>query len=310
MSVDHTYPLLGKNLPNQLIVGFILIVPFVLTIYAMVSLWGPYFQMTHLVLMLSMFLFGGLGITVGYHRMLTHGAFKLRAPAKFLTLWMGITALQGGPASWAATHRRHHSLSDQEGDPHSPNVDGFFHAHIGWMLKGRMVQSGKGYDDLMEDKMVAFFERTQAFWYVFGFIFPAVISYFIGSGFWLGLLWGGFVRAFIMHHTTWSINSICHMWGARPLKAPDDSRNNVIFGVLGFGEGWHNNHHAFPKSAHLGLRWYQFDLGKYFLYVLRGLGMVKDVYVPSKEELSKRSWKVIRAAQSADEKAKAQKLST
>lgn len=286
MGHESTYPFVGAKRVNQTIVTVVAGVPFLLTGLAIYLAWGNHLSWLTVGLWLGMQLIGGMGITLGYHRMLTHKAFKARAPVKAVLLWAGLQALQGGPASWASTHRRHHALADKDGDPHSP-LDGLWHAHVGWMLKGNLVHNGPAHDRMMRDPMVRFFEKTQVLWYVLTFLLPAGIAYAV-TGSWAAFgqaaLWAGAVRVFLMHHTTWSINSICHAWGTRPFDSPDVARNNAIFGVLGFGEGWHNNHHAFPDSAHIGLRWYQFDLGNYVLAPLRWTRLAYDVRLPSKQD--------------------------
>ncbi len=299
MGHESTYPFLGRHRGNQVAVTLVALIPFLLTFVAIGWAWGTSLSWPIVAIWMGMQFIGGMGITLGYHRMLTHGAFKARGPVKAVLIWAGLQALQGGPASWAATHRRHHALADQPGDPHSP-LEGLWHAHIGWMVKGNMVHSGPAYDRLMRDPVVRFFEKTQLLWYILTFLGPALIAFaWLGtfSAFLQGALWAGAVRVFLMHHTTWSINSICHAWGARPYESPDVARNNAIFGVLGFGEGWHNNHHAFPDSAYLGHRWYQFDLGKYVLLALRPFKLVYALKVPTKEErLARRAQKRRRRA--------------
>ncbi len=290
VSVDTTYPFMGPSLPQRLMVAFIAFVPLAAAITAIVFLFGSWVSWLDISLMFGAWAVGGLGISVAYHRLVAHGAFKASAPVRAVLIWMGIQTLQGGPATWAATHRRHHALSDKEGDPHSP-LNGLWHSHFGWLWKGRLVHEGPAYKILMRDPVIRFFERTALFWFVMTFLIPGFIALAI-TGSWLafatGVLWGGFVRVFIMHHVTWSINSICHTWGTRPYESPDIARNNVIFGLLGFGEGWHNNHHAFPNSAYLGHRWYQVDFGKYMLLAMKPFGLVHDLVVPSREERLRR----------------------
>ena len=178
---------------------------------------------------------------------------------------------------------------------------------MGWLWKGNLVHSGPAYDRLMRDPMIRFFEKTQFFWYAMTFVMPGLLALAIvgtWGAFWQGALWGGAVRVFLMHHITWSINSICHAWGTRPYTSPDVARNNAIFGVLGYGEGWHNNHHAFPDSAHIGHRWYQIDLGRYVLAVLRPFKLVYDLKLPSREE------RMARSVKAAKRSGKAQRVAT
>jgi stearoyl-CoA desaturase (delta-9 desaturase) len=212
-----------------------------------------------------------LGVTMGFHRMLTHRSFKPNPVIKFILLVFGSMALEGAALEWAATHVKHHSLSDREGDPHSP-IEGFFHAHVGWLFKDRMADPKVYCRNLVNDPMVMFVSRTFLLWVVLSLIIPFAI------GGWSGLLWGGLVRIFLTHHVTWSVNSVCHTFGRRDFETGDQSHNEWLVGLLAFGEGWHNNHHAFPRSAFHGMRWWQFDLSGYIIWLLERVGLVREVY--------------------------------
>jgi len=188
-------------------------------------------------------------------------------------LALGCMPLQGNPIEWAATHLKHHAVSDREGDPHSP-MEGFWHAHFGWLFG-----VGVGTADtnvycrhLLKDPVVMFISRTFFLWVILSLAIPFAL------GGWTGLLWGGLVRIFLTHHVTWSVNSVCHTFGKREFETNDQSHNEWIVGLLGFGEGWHNNHHAFPRSAFHGLHWWQFDLSGYLIWTLERLGLAHDVY--------------------------------
>lgn len=285
-TIDKVYPFIGKTTGQRIAVLAVAVLPMVFTLMAIALLWGRYVGWLDIALLLGFWAIAGMGVSVGYHRMTAHKAFKAPAPVRAVLLWMSLQALQGGPATWAATHRRHHALSDQPGDPHSP-LDGLWHAHVGWMWKGNLVHDGPVYKKLMQDPLIRFFERTQGIWYALTFVLPGLIGLAVTQT-WMGgvqaALWGGAVRVFMGHHITWSINSICHTFGTRPYDSPDVARNNAFFALVGFGEGWHNNHHAFPRSAYLGHRWYQVDLGKYLILALRPLRLVRDVVVPTREE--------------------------
>ncbi len=269
---------------------FIVIVPFGLTVWAIASFWGRGVGWMEVLLLLGLWGITGLSISVGFHRMLTHGAFDAHPVVKVILLSLGSLALQGKPADWAATHKRHHAHADEEEDPHSP-LRGFWHAHIGWMLRDRLVRSGPVHDALNEDPIV---RRIGHLWPAFAvgtFVLPALIGgLWAGTlnGAWSGLLWGGFVRVFMGHHITWSVNSISHMFGARPYETTDEARNNVIVALLGFGEGWHNNHHAFPRAAFLGHAWYQVDPGRWTIRILEKVGLVWDVWMPDEETRNRR----------------------
>jgi stearoyl-CoA desaturase (delta-9 desaturase) len=229
-----------------------------------------------------MYVLVALGITIGYHRMLTHRSFNPHPVVKFIFLVLGSMALEGAAVEWTATHTKHHAHSDKEGDPHSP-VEGFFHAHVGWLFKDRQASPEIYCKHLLNDKLVMFVSRTFLVWVAISLLIPFAI------GGWSGLLWGGLVRIFLAHHITWSVNSVCHTFGKREFQTNDASRNEWVVGLLGMGEGWHNNHHAFPRSAFHGLHWWQFDLSGYIIWTLERMGLVKDVYRVSPEQMARRS---------------------
>lgn len=245
------------------------IAPFLATIYAIVLLWQQYVTWLDIGLMVTFYILSGLGITVGFHRMLTHKSFETSKPVKALLMIMGCLAVEGSPISWTSTHIQHHAHSDEEDDPHSP-LEGLWHAHLGWMFNHHFDDTVYG-TWLRRDPTVVWVNKTWLIWAGLGLLIPFLI------GGWTGLLWGGLVRIFLTHHITWSVNSICHTFGNRPFKTSDASRNNWIVGLLAFGEGWHNNHHAFPRSAFHGLRWYQIDFSGYLIRAMESVGLVWNV---------------------------------
>jgi stearoyl-CoA desaturase (Delta-9 desaturase) len=252
--------------------------------------WGGAVGGLEIGLLLGFWAFTGLGISVGYHRMLTHRAFEARAPTRFMLLVAGAMSLQGPPADWAATHIRHHAKADREGDPHSP-LEGFWHAHTAWLVRDRFVRDGLAHDKLMADPVTRLVQRTWWVWVLLSFGLPALIGGLVTGSWWGaldGVVWGGLVRVFVGHHITWSVNSVTHLFGTRPFQTTDRAANNWLIGLLGWGEGWHNNHHAFPRAAFIGMRWYQVDIGAVLIVILRGLGQVKSWWMPSKEELRAR----------------------
>jgi stearoyl-CoA desaturase (Delta-9 desaturase) len=255
--------------------------------YLIYRLWGGHFGGLQLGLLLGFWAFTGICISVGYHRMLTHRAIDARAPARLLLLIGGAMSLQGPPADWAATHIRHHAKADREGDPHSP-LEGFWHAHTAWLVRDRFVRTGLAHDKLMADPIVRFVQKTWGLWVILTFALPAAIAYFVSGGSWMmaldGALWGGLIRVFIGHHITWSVNSITHMFGTRPFQTTDRAANNWLIAALGWGEGWHNNHHAFPRAAFIGMKWYQIDIGGWLIVLLRGVGQIKSWWMPTKAE--------------------------
>lgn len=252
------------------VVLVVVIVPFLGTLLAIAMLWQRAVHWSDLALLATMYSLVALGVTVGFHRMLTHRSFRPHPVVKLILLILGSMSFEGPALEWAATHIKHHAQADREGDPHSP-VEGFFHAHVGWLL-GEKVETQQYCRHLLKDPMVVFVSRTFLLWSILSLLIPFAI------GGWTGLLWGGLVRMFLTHHVTWSVNSVCHTFGKREFETNDRSHNEWIVGLLGFGEGWHNNHHAFPRSAFHGLHWWQFDLSGYLIWTLERLGLAREVY--------------------------------
>ncbi|QBD78026.1 acyl-CoA desaturase [Ktedonosporobacter rubrisoli] len=260
-----------KRILYKGVVLVVVVVPLLATIFAIWLLWNKAVHWSDIALLLTMYSLVAFGVTVGYHRMLTHRSFNPHPAVKFILLVLGSMALEGPALEWAAIHIKHHSQSDREGDPHSP-VEGFFHAHIGWIFKDRTIDPNVYCRNLVKDPIVLFVSRTFLLWVALALLIPFAL------GGWTGLLWGGLVRIFLTHHVTWSVNSICHTFGKREFETNDMSRNEWIVGLLAFGEGWHNNHHAFPRSAFHGLHWWQFDLSGYLIWLLERIGLARDVY--------------------------------
>jgi stearoyl-CoA desaturase (delta-9 desaturase) len=274
--------------------------PFAGLIVAIVLLWGIGFSWVHLGLMLGMYTVTVMGITIGWHRLFTHRAFETNRFMKLVFALMGSMAVQGPLLKWVAQHRQHHQHSDTDSDPHSPHshcegagikgmLKGLWHAHIGWMFKGDRPDLFHYVQDLQKDALLQWFSNTFPLWVLVGLLLPALLGGLITmtwTGALLGFLWGGLARIFLVHHVTWSINSVCHLWGSRPYNCHDESRNNFIFGVLAMGEGWHNNHHAFPTSARHGLAWWQIDFS---YWVIRGMEIVRlaeNVKVPTSQSMA------------------------
>ena len=268
---DYLDPTSGVSLRlHQAGVLLAVIAPLLGVIVAIVRLWQWLVTWPDIALLLGMYFCAGLGVTTGFHRMLTHRSFEAHPALRFLLLALGSMAVEGGALSWASLHIQHHACSDREGDPHSP-LEGFFHAHLGWLFNMQARPEIYG-SWLLKDSMVCFFERSFFFWVILGLLIP----YLLGG--WTGLLWGGLVRIFLGHHVTWSINSVCHTFGQRTFETNDRSTNQWLVGLLALGEGWHNNHHAFPRSAFHGLYWWQFDLTGYLIRGLEWLGLAWQVY--------------------------------
>ena len=286
---------------SQVVTLIAVIVPPIGVAAAAGLLWDVAFHPVDLVLMAGMYVVCAFGITIGFHRYFTHRGFETSAPVKALLAILGCMTMQGPLTQWVTDHRKHHALSDREGDPHSPHaghddsplgiLKGFVHAHVGWMFSSLGMEQGRIYGkDLYEDRLVRTIDRLYLLWVVATLGIPFGIGYAIGGtdmGV-EGLLWGGLVRIFLFQHATFSVNSICHMFGRRDYRSRDESRNNWVVAMLVFGEGWHNNHHAFPASARHGLRRFQFDLSWWVIRGMERLGIVWNVRLPSDAQMTRR----------------------
>lgn len=297
--MDASNPLPTQKMTNlrRALTLMLVVAPFLGLVAAACFWWGRGFTWTELGLFLGMYLATGFGVTVGYHRLFAHRAFETYRPIKLLLAVLGSMSIEGPLLKWAAIHRTHHRHSDLDEDPHSPHgsgeglkglLRGAWHSHIGWMFRGDPPHLYKYVKDLRADKLLTFVSKTFGFWVVLGLLIPTVIGALV-SGSWmgalLGFIWGGLVRTFFVQHVTFSINSVCHLWGTRPFKSDDESRNNFVFGVLALGEGWHNNHHAFPNSARQGLRWWEIDVSYWLIRLMGLLGLAWRVRVPSREAM-------------------------
>jgi fatty-acid desaturase len=249
---------------------------------ALAALWPGFFRWSSVFAMIGLCIAtSAIGISLGFHRMLTHRGLRLAKPLNYIVAFLGTLALQGGPITWVCTHRAHHAATDRDGDPHGTDV-GFFWAHCQWLLqKNEMVPTGAEREriapDLVGDPIYQFLDRNNVQLQVL----LGIVLFAIGG--WSLLIWGVFVRLVLMYHSTWLVNSAAHMFGYRTYKTNDRSRNNWWVAILSWGEGWHNNHHAFQFSARIGLRWFEFDP---VWLVIRGLKWVRlayDVKVPTKE---------------------------
>lgn len=241
------------------------------------------FTATDMILVIAGSILTEYGVTFGYHRLVVHKAFQANPALRAVVLALGSMTMQGPVINWAATHTKHHAMSDQEGDPHTPTLRGFLFAHFEWILEMTSPQMGAIREEYgnryKKDPMLVFFDKTFLFWTAFGLIVPALIGGATGGwiGAFHGLLWGGLIRLFLTSHITWCVNSVCHVAGKRMFKTTDQSRNNWVIGLLALGEGWHNNHHAFPSSAFHGLKWYQIDITGLSIRMWERLGLVKKV---------------------------------
>ena len=271
--------------------------PFIGFLVAAIFFWGTLFNGVQLAIFGFMYAITSVGITIGYHRLFTHSSFKTSRFMTAVFAAFGSMAIEGPVLQWVADHRRHHQCSDDEGDPHSPHLHsggilealkGMWHSHMGWMINPRTKQSMRYVGDLRKDKLVRRMSKLFPLWVLISLALPALLGGLMTltwMGAFLGFLWGGLVRICFVHHVTWSINSVCHIWGAQPFNTNDHSRNNLIMGVFALGEGWHNNHHAFQSSARHGLRWWQLDMSYIIIWFMSKVGLVYDVRVPTKERI-------------------------
>lgn len=275
-----------------------ILLPFLGLIAAALLLWGWGFDWLHLGLLVGMYFMTGLGITIGFHRLFTHRAFETTRPIKLLLAVLGCMAVQGPILRWVATHRRHHQHSDHADDPHSPHLHGhgvrglfrgLWHSHMGWMFRPDAPNLVRYVGDLVQDRLIRKISALFPLWAAVGLMIPTALGGLLTqswTGALLGFIWGGLVRVFFVHHVTWSINSVCHLWGSRPFRCQDESRNNLLFGILAWGEGWHNNHHAFPTSARHGLAWWQVDMSYVIIRALAVVGLAWNLRIPSADAIA------------------------
>ncbi|HQZ68849.1 MAG TPA: acyl-CoA desaturase [Planctomycetaceae bacterium] len=269
------------------------VIPFLGAVSAVVLIpSSPPSMTTVLVTIVMWFLSLCIGITVGYHRLFSHRAFQTTTPIRVLIGICGAMAGQGPLIAWVALHRSHHKFSDEAGDPHSPwphgltwigTLQGLWHAHFGWVLSYDMPDPLYYCPDLIKDRAISRTSRLFLVWYLLGLLLPAAVVGLLSASWWgvlEGFLWAGCFRVAISSQVTWCINSICHVFGPSPYKTGDHSTNLAWLAVPSFGESWHNNHHAYPRSAMFGHRWWQIDFGYTFISVLQRCGLAWDVQLP------------------------------
>jgi len=268
-----------------------MVVPFLATLAAIVLFWNQVVSATDLAILTVMYLITAAGITVGFHRMLTHRSFRTHKATEYAFAVLGTMAVQGSVIAWVADHRKHHAHTDVEGDPHSPHVGhgegvggvlrGLWHAHTGWLLSEHGRADWKKYaPDLYEDPSMRLINRLFIPLVVLGLAIPALVGYLLTGtllGAATGLLWGGLVRVFFVHHVTWSVNSICHFLGSRRFEVEDHSTNVFWLAVPSLGESWHHNHHTFPRSAEHGLRRWELDPSALIIRAMERLGLAWNV---------------------------------
>jgi len=288
-----------RGIAAQLAVyGFVLI-PLIAVIAAVPFAWGWGLSWTDVVLALVFYVISGLGITVGYHRYFTHGSFKANRPLRIGLAIAGQLAVQGPVIIWVADHRRHHAFSDREGDPHSPWLygtsvpalaKGFWHSHMGWLFDRDNTNQLRFAPDLLADKDIVKVNRNFWLWTIVSLFLPGILGGLITwswAGALTGFFWAGLVRVAVLHHVTWSVNSICHMIGERPFSSRDKSANFWPLAILSFGESWHNLHHADPTCARHGVLRGQLDISARVIYFFEKFGWATKVRWPSPQRLAR-----------------------
>ena len=278
------------------------VIPFLATLAATLLFWNRVVSGTDLAILAAMYVVTAAGITVGYHRMLTHRSFRTHKPTEYLFAILGSMAVQGSVIAWVADHRKHHAHTDVEGDPHSPHVGhgdglggvlgGLWHAHTGWLLSEQGRADWKRYaPDLYEDQGMRRINRYFVPLVVLGLAIPTLAGYLLTGtllGAATGLLWGGLVRVFFVHHVTWSVNSVCHFLGSRRFEVEDQSTNVFWLALPSLGESWHHNHHAFPRSAVHGLRRWELDPSALLIAAMEKVGLAWNVIrIPPERQAAK-----------------------
>ncbi|HEX8857175.1 MAG TPA: fatty acid desaturase [Thermoleophilaceae bacterium] len=286
-TADRLYTLIGVFLPFA---GFVT---------AIALLWNRGVGWSDLAVLLLMYVLTGLGVTVGFHRLLTHRAFDSPRPVRYTFAVLGSMALQGSVIDWVSDHRKHHAFADEEGDPHSPHghgpgalgvLKGLWHSHMGWLFETQGTADHNRYArDLMEDRGMRWIHRRFPLLAAATLALPASLGYLLtgtAAGALTGFIWGGLVRVFLLHHVTWSINSVCHFAGRRRFATDDHSTNVFWLALPSFGESWHHNHHAFPRSARHGLRWWELDPSALVIVAMKRVGLARSVVEisPSRQE--------------------------
>jgi len=279
------------------------VVPFLAALAAVVLFWNDLVGASDLTIAATMYLLTAIGITVGFHRLLTHRSFQTSKPLEYTFAVLGSMAVQGPVISWVADHRKHHAHTDAEGDPHSPHVGhgegmrgvlaGLWHAHSGWLMSTQGRADWRRYaPDLYEDPGMRTIARNFVPLVFASLAIPALAGYAVTgtvAGAATALLWGGLVRIFFVHHVTWSVNSVCHFFGNRRFDTDDRSTNVFWLAIPSLGESWHHNHHAFPRSAVHGLRRHEVDISALFIGAMERVGLARKVVRITTERQAERT---------------------
>ncbi|SFW77516.1 acyl-CoA desaturase [Amycolatopsis australiensis] len=283
---------------EMLVLKTFLLVPFAALLAAVPLVWGWGMTWVDLILAAVFYVFATLGVTVGYHRYFTHGAFKANRPLRIALAVAGSMAVQGSVIFWVASHRRHHAFADREGDPHSPwlfgtspaaLLRGFWHAHMGWMFGREVTNADRFAPDLVADGDLRVVNRYFWLWITASLALPALLGGLLSWSWWgvvTAFFWAGLVRIAFLHHVTWSVNSVCHLIGERPFAGRDRAANFWPLALLSMGESWHNSHHADPTCARHGVLRGQIDVSARVIRIFEQLGWATDVRWPRADRLA------------------------
>ncbi len=296
IAINHDYLLRFQRFHAIWITNLLPLLGFIAGL-ALIPFWG--FGWLEINTLLLTYVLTILGVEIGFHRLFSHKAYESYPFIKKFLAILGCMSAQGPLIYWAANHRRHHQYSDVPGDPHSPHLHGeenwwkglykgLWHAHVGWQYNHDTPNTAHFTKDLLKNKMLYKVNQNYYIWVILGILLPAFICMLIeGSwrGFVIGFLWGGLARIFLLNHITFSINSICHVWGKSPFHTNEHSKNNIWLSIVSFGQAWHNNHHAFPFSARLNFKWYQIDLGGMVIQLMKFTRLAWDLKVPSPQQI-------------------------
>jgi stearoyl-CoA desaturase (delta-9 desaturase) len=287
-----------KGTVEQVTLYVFVIVPFLALAAIVPAVWGWGLSWTDVSLFVGFYFLTLLGVTVGYHRHFTHGSFKANKALRVALAAVGGMAVQGPVVQWVADHRRHHAFADREGDPHSPwrygagarnLAKGMWHAHLGWLFDRRQTNADRYAPDLVKDTAVRRTSRLFILWAFLTFALPTLIGGLVTmswTGAWSAFFWAGLVRVALLHHVTWSINSVCHVVGNRPFTSRDRATNFWPLAILSGGESWHNLHHADPTSARHGVLRGQIDISARVIWIFEKLGWARDVKWPDPVRLA------------------------
>ncbi|GAA5161806.1 acyl-CoA desaturase [Amycolatopsis dongchuanensis] len=288
-----------RSLPEHVLVKVFVLLPLVALAAAVPFAWGWGLSWLDVGLGAFFFVVSGLGVTAGYHRHFTHGSFKARRPLRVALAIAGNLSAQGPATTWVADHRRHHAYSDRAGDPHSPWLfgtgpkalaKGFWHAHMGWLFEREVTNAERFAPDLLADRDIRRVDGLFPVWVAATFLLPAIAGGLITWSVWGGVtafFWAGLVRVALLHHVTWSVNSICHMIGERPFASRDKAANFWPLAIFSFGESWHNLHHADPTCARHGVRRGQIDITARLIWIFEKLGWASQVRWPTPQRLNR-----------------------